>query len=301
MKGSTPPSSAPRQAGRGAFTLIELLVVIAVIAILIGLLLPAVQKIREAANRLSCQNHLKQLALGFHNHHDAHQYFPGGGADWWSFPKYVSGNPAVGADQDAGWGYQVLPYVEGDNAWRGAGGATDLDRARVAVGTVNKLFFCPSRRAPQTTTFSDPSYLDGNPTRTALCDYAAGNYEETGVVRYRQPVTLAEVTDGTTSTLLLGDKRMNRALLGRLQKDDDTGYTSGFDADVVRKTTEAPAPDYTAPTGDGKLLFGSSHPGRFNVAFVDGSVRSVSYTVSVAVFTRLGARADGQVVGDGDY
>jgi prepilin-type N-terminal cleavage/methylation domain-containing protein/prepilin-type processing-associated H-X9-DG protein len=284
--------------GREAFTLIELLVVLAIIGLLIGLLLPAVQKVREAAARMQCQNNLKQLSLAFHNHESALGFFPTGGWDWWSVPTYVNGQPVVGEQQQAGWGFQVLPFLEGDNAWRGGAAANDLARATVAVGTPNKLFFCPSRRGPQTTTFTNPAYFNGTPTVTALCDYAASNYEETGIVRYRYVVRLAQVTDGTSNTLLLGDKRMNRGRLGQAQDDDDTGYATGFDNDVVRYSDRPPAADYTAPTGDGDYRFGSSHPGGLNIALADGSVRFLSYSISPVTFQYLGNCSDGQVLGD---
>src|SRR5438045_2287899 len=102
---------------RRGFTLIELLVVIAVISLLVALILPAVQQAREAANRLSCRNNLKQIALAFHNHHENLRYFPSGGWHWWTPPNYVGGSPAVGNDQQAGWGFQILPYLEADTVW----------------------------------------------------------------------------------------------------------------------------------------------------------------------------------------
>jgi prepilin-type N-terminal cleavage/methylation domain-containing protein/prepilin-type processing-associated H-X9-DG protein len=285
------------------FTLIELLVVIAIIGVLLGLLLPAVQKVREAANRLSCQNNLKQIGLAFHNHHDTLHYFPAGG--WYSYtpPTYSNGAPAVGEQQQAGWGFQILPYIEADNTWRGGQATTDSARAMVAIGTPNKLFFCPSRRGPQTVTYPDnyqPPLTTGQVTR-ALCDYAASNKEGTGVVRQFKPVRIADITDGTSNTLLVGEKRMNLAYLGQKQIDDNQGYTVGWNYDTVRKTTQQPAPDYSAPVGDGGGLFGSSHPGRFNAVFADGSVHPISYSVSKTVFKLLGDKSDGLAFSSDDY
>jgi hypothetical protein len=203
----------------------------------------------------------------------------------------------MGADQQAGWGFQILPYIEQQNVWRGGGATTDTDRALVAIGTPLKIFFCPTRRAPQTVVYSYPGYLGGLSAVHALSDYAASNLDNTGVVRQFKPTRIGDITDGTSNTLLIGDKRLNLANLGQAQADDNEGYTCGWNEDTMRLTSDPPQPDFFGdPSLYGGKLFGSSHPGRFNVVCADGSVRTVSYGVSEATFKAFGAIADGQVI-----
>jgi prepilin-type N-terminal cleavage/methylation domain-containing protein/prepilin-type processing-associated H-X9-DG protein len=285
------PTAARR---RGAFTLVELLVVIAIIAVLIGLLLPAVQKVREAAARTQCANHLKQIGLAFHSHHDQLRCFPSGGWDWYTPPTYVGGQPVVGAGQQAGWGFQLLPYLEAANTWR-AGPV-------VAVATPHPIFFCPSRRTPQTVTFPDeytPPLTGGDVTH-ALCDYGGSNWENTGAVRRYTPTRLADITDGTSATLLVSEKRLNLNDLGKPQPDDNEGYTAGWDEDTIRSTALPPAPDFRGGSWDRERRFGSSHPAGVNAVFADGSVRSLSFAIDPTVFSCLGNKSDGQVVNVND-
>jgi prepilin-type N-terminal cleavage/methylation domain-containing protein/prepilin-type processing-associated H-X9-DG protein len=285
------PPSSRRPAS--AFTLIELLVVIAIIAILIGLLLPAVQKVRAAAARSQCENNLKQFGLAFHNHHDALGYFPGGGRSWQYLPTYINGVPQVGQNQWAGWGFQILPYIEGQNAWKAG--------PFVAVSTVNKLFFCPARRGPEQVTYHTKFYLvpgglyQNQSLTHCLCDYAASDAENNGVVRRNTvaPARIASITDGTSNTLMVADKRLGRARLGLTQSDDNEGYTAGWDWDTIRSSNYPPQMDGPTNTISD---FGSSHDGGINALFADGSVHVVTYSISVNVFRLLCNASDGQVI-----
>jgi prepilin-type N-terminal cleavage/methylation domain-containing protein len=283
---------------RGAFTLVELLVVIAIMGVLIGLLLPAVQKVREAASRVTCQNNLRQLGIAFHHHHDALGCFPSGGWNWFTPPNYVTGQPLTGGQQQAGWGFQVLPFIEQDNVWYGSGAQNDLGRALVAVGTPTKLYFCPSRRGMQTVVYAETEYFNGMEVTRALCDYAASNLENNGVVQQFTPTHFADILDGASNTLMLGEKRLNLSYLGQPQPDDNIGYTAGFDNDTVRSTNRPPAPDYRNAMGNGGDRFGSSHPGCFNAVLADGHVRPIFYTIDPTVFRYLGDERDGQIIVD---
>lgn len=276
---------------RPAFTLIELLVVIAIIGILVGLLLPAVQQAREAARRIRCSNNLKQMGLAFQLHHDVHQFFPTGGWNWNTPPTYIDGAAAIGSEQRAGWGFQILPHLEASSVWEKG--------AETTIATPNPVFFCPSRRSIQTVSLPD-QYLPqvtGGQLEHALCDYAASNRNGTGVVRRFVPRRFAEIADGTSNTLLMGDKRLNVHFLNQAQDDDNEGYTAGWNTDTVRSTNKLPLPD-TIGLGDGDDRFGSSHSGLFQACLADGSVRSIPYAIDQETFFALGGINDGLVVGE---
>ncbi len=288
---------------RAAFTIVELLVVIAIIGMLVALLLPAMSMVREAAHRSSCGNNLRQIAIAFDLHHERNHSYPSGGYDYSTVPAFQNGRPLTVPAQEAGWAYQILPYLDAQNTWQGNGGANDTERALIAIGTPIPIYFCPSRRGPMTVTYSDPNYLDGMLVKHALCDYAAGNLNGTGVIRRGSIVNHSKILDGLTYTLLAGDKRLDVHYLGEPDYegtgipmvDDNEGYTAGFDEDTVRSTELPPLPDRTA-NGWGEERFGSSHSGVFNAVFCDTSVHKISYDIDPSVFKNLGDINDGQVV-----
>jgi prepilin-type N-terminal cleavage/methylation domain-containing protein/prepilin-type processing-associated H-X9-DG protein len=318
---------------RDAFTLIELLVVIAIIAILIGLLLPAVQKVREAAARMSCSNNLHQLGLAMHAYHDANQMLPAARDPW---PAPFSG-PA-----------HLLPYVEQANLqtlvnFNPPAGPGDLAYTGVnqnAATYVVKLFLCPS----DAITDRVPGSASG------ACNYVAnvgtglsgsgiynGDYVTgDGVFLLNHPVRLTDITDGTSNTAamseaLLGDgsaaatgpaprdvRRQSLMLSGSTQTTPQA-CSGGATGDAVWSGTyngniwinggywaTAYNHYYTpnSPTWDclntannyGLKAARSQHPGGVNLLLCDGSVRFVSNTVAPATWTALATRAGGDLV-----
>ena len=320
---------------RSAFSLIELLTVLAIIGILVGLLLPAVQKIREAANRTSCANNLHQLALAMHNHEATHECLPSLGygnlpTDETTGgvypPSYSSSPPALIPDgvtrQTAGWGFQILPFIEQDNVWRGLNSIEDSESQ--AMGVPLKIFRCPSRGGARVFTVTgnqiyhaypiNSGYNNLQTANVAQTDYAAngglvpyddmGAFLRWGIGNLYRPKrrSFADYSDGQAQTVMLGEKLFNRSLANNPQADDYFGYCAGWYYSTVRFGQQPPLPDYrtTAPQGSSGR-FGSSHPAGCLFAFGDGSVRKVSYSVQFTVFQALCHISDGQVVSESDY
>lgn len=298
------------------FTLVELLVVIAIIGILVALLLPAIQSAREAARRSQCVNNVKQMSLAFSLHADTHKIYPDGGDSQWNKRNMVAKRPATAPNQTWGWPYQLLPYIEQADVWA-------LEKDVDVFGKPIATYFCPSRRSPQAfnTQGGYRAMMDyagnGGTSKYGSMDWGMmGNGLDAPVVRRPngtflpsgKPMRSSSVTpgkqiqDGTSKTLLLGEKCMNVGIIGQGQADDDSGYVDGWDWDNIRWGFIPPSPDWFAgpdsPLNGSTVLhssFGGSHPGLFTAGLCDGSVSAISYDVDLEIFKRACSRDDGQV------
>jgi prepilin-type N-terminal cleavage/methylation domain-containing protein len=307
--------SNSRRAGRSAFTLIELLVVIAIIAVLIGLLLPAVQKVREAANRAQCQNHLKQIGIGWHNHHDVLGYFPTSGARWWD-----SANGPIAAKktpsplildlttQQAGWTFQILPYIEQENLWRqsppGNNNPTPANNATVDATKV-PIYTCPTRGPILYASLSNggrptfrAAYVSTYGTSTEGATNTPGNtHNGLGTDNFEPRQTMLTVTDGTSNTIMVGERYM---AISRYRADDwgGEGISRGFGWAIARRCQELPLRDSRDLVQAANERLGSAHDSGVGYVYADGSVKFLRFELDLNVYQNLCVRNDGNIVND---
>ncbi len=285
---------------RTAFTLIELLVVIAIIAVLIGLLLPAVQKVREAAARTQCLNNLKQIGLAFHTYHDNLGQFPNAGSDG---PT----KDCCNADNRVGWTwmFHILPGLEQDAVYNLP--ETSAGNTQVA-NTAVKVYYCPSRRKP--TIYSNGARSDyaGNGGRNMaefgksgmLMRQWAGTLPLPAGTKPNQKRAMAGVSDGLSNTVMAGEKQVHPTTLGSAGGDNEVWNNSGWDQDHVRFGEAVPQPDTDHPDASKSthwsVRFGGPHSGGFNAVMGDGSVRFITYGVDSDNWLRLCLVNDGQAI-----
>jgi prepilin-type N-terminal cleavage/methylation domain-containing protein/prepilin-type processing-associated H-X9-DG protein len=320
---------SPARRSRRGFTLIELLVVIAIIAVLIGLLLPAVQKVREAAARMSCSNNLKQIGLALHNYHDANGRFPSG-------HRVVTPTPANDGQTYyySNWAIQILPYIEQQNLFQGYNDTVDaFQPANKAVReTYVATYTCPSdvnakqiltpESSPSTggggIPFMTGSYRGMSGVSSTGFDQWAGFPSE--VIKNSQtnaglrgilhtdwqggpvsPEKISGISDGTSNTLVVGERTT------RTHNTRTTFWANSFNLYSLSGAFNQSATllnDYdkcatiASDIAQCKYGWGSFHSGVINFVYGDGSVRTISTSINMTTFTYLATVAGGEVIAE---
>jgi prepilin-type N-terminal cleavage/methylation domain-containing protein len=307
-----------RSRRRLGFTLIELLVVIAIIAVLIGLLLPAVQKVREAAARTQCQNNLKQMGLACHNFHDANGWLPPNRLD------------DIVTDGYATWAVLILPYIEQANVYSQWNlNALYSKQTAAATGVHIKTHLCPSRG--QDDVLSSEALGPPGCVSDYACNSGCGtsNQQDANgpfvrgtvtkdattslLTSWRGTVTLGGgIPDGTSNTLLIGEKHIRYTTIngaGYGTNEDRSVFGSNYNS-FLRfagiATTDQSARPLQIYSPDpiwniqavSNQAFGSRHDGVCQFVLCDGSVKAISNSIDINTLTNLANRQDGQVVGN---
>ncbi|MBA4063710.1 MAG: hypothetical protein C0501_08355 [Isosphaera sp.] len=312
--------------GPGAFTLVELLVVVAIIAVLVGLLLPAVQKVRESAARAKCQNNLKQIGLALQNYHGVYQRFPVGTA----LVGYPEGTPPDAIPLAAlnagpyrpGLFAAILPYLEQEPLFRtlAMDAAIDDGPNRTAGQTPVAAYLCPSakhayglKKAPHSLPLADPTLelavTDYNGLNGAMRLYPAAppgaQLQDRGGFAERQPLRVTDFTDGTSQTIdVVETVNFGRGVWVHGRPHYNQAAYAVNSANGFDNTPGTVFPDGSnlpvANRGPGRGAAGtwgmsSDHPGGANALFVDGSVRFLPNSLPPQTLTAFATRDGGEV------